>query len=148
MKKQIKNLIIILELIVIVFLIIYIITTNTKEETRTENSDKVISNSTTNVEEAGKKEYIKTYNVIEKINIDDETGDNDYYVLKQFQDDNLVIVKIKNTYNLEINQNYEFVLYGEKEEGKTYSQNDIFENFEIKDIRKTDKVGLEQIQDF
>lgn len=97
---------------------------------------------------AGKKEYIKTYNVIEKINIDDETGDNDYYVLKQFQDDNLVIVKIKNTYNLEINQNYEFVLYGEKEERKTYSQNDIFETFEIKDIRKTDKVGLEQIQDF
>ena len=102
----------------------------------------------TKVEEAGKKEYIKTYNVVEKINIDDETGEINYYVLKQFQDDNLVIVKIKNTYNLEINQNYEFVLYGEKDEGKTYSQNDIFENFEIKDIRKTDKVGLEQIQDF
>ena len=30
---------------------------------------------------------------------------------------------------------------------KTYTQNEIFENFEIQDIRKTDKTGLDQIQD-
>ena len=36
--------------------------------------------------------------------------------------------------------------YG-KEEEKTYTQNEIFENFEIQDIRKTDKTGLDQIQD-
>lgn len=50
------------------------------------------------------------------------------------------------TYNLEKSKNYEFVLYGIKNESQKYTQNDIFENFEIKNIVETDKIGLEQIQ--
>lgn len=94
-----------------------------------------------------KREYIKTYNVIEKLDITDETGIYNYYVIKQFQDDEPVLIKVLNTYNLEKDKNYEFVLYGIKNENQKYTQNEIFKNFEIKNIVETDKIGLEQIQE-
>lgn len=94
-----------------------------------------------------KREYIKTYNVIEKLYITDETGIYNYYVIKQFQDDEPVLIKVLNTYNLEKDKNYEFVLYGIKNENQKYTQNEIFKNFEIKNIVETDKIGLEQIQE-
>lgn len=94
-----------------------------------------------------KREYIKTYNVIEKLDITDETGIYNYYVIKQFQDDEPVLIKVLNTYNLEKDKNYEFVLYGIKNENQKYTQNEIFDNFEIKNIIETDKIGLEQIQE-
>ena len=94
-----------------------------------------------------KREYIKTYNVIEKPDITDETGIYNYYVIKQFQDDEQVLIKVLNTYNLEKDKTYEFVLYGNKIKDKKYNQNEIFENFEIKNIVETDKIGLEQIQE-
>lgn len=94
-----------------------------------------------------KREYIKTYNVIEKLDINDETGNYRYYVIKQFQDNEPVLIKVSNTYNLEKDKTYEFVLYGIKIKDKKYTQNEIFENFEIKNIIETDKIGLEQIQE-
>lgn len=94
-----------------------------------------------------KREYIKTYNVIEKLDIVDETGKYNYYVIKQFQDSEFVLIRVPNTYNLEKEKNYEFVLYGSKIKDKKYTQNEIFENFEIKNITETDKIGLEQIQE-
>lgn len=90
---------------------------------------------------------MKTYNVIEKLDITDETGTYNYYVIKQFQEDEPVLIKVSNTYNLEKSKNYEFVLYGIKNESHKYTQNEIFENFEIKNIVETDKIGLEQIQE-
>ena len=94
-----------------------------------------------------KREYIKTYNVIEKLDITDETGDYNYFVIKQFQDNEPVLIKVSNTYKLEKDKNYEFVLYGSKNKDKKYTQNEIFEKFEIKNIIETDKIGLEQIQE-
>lgn len=94
-----------------------------------------------------KREYIKTYNVIEKLDITDETGDYNYYVIKQFQDNEPVLIKVSNTYKLEKDKNYEFVLYGIKNKSQKYTQNEIFEKFEIKNIVETDKTGLEQIQE-
>lgn len=94
-----------------------------------------------------KREYVKTYNVIERLDITDETGDYNYFVIKQFQDNEPVLIKVSNTYNLEKDKNYEFLLYGSKIKDKKYTQNEIFENFEIKNIVETDKTGLEQIQE-
>lgn len=94
-----------------------------------------------------KREYIKTYNVIEKLDILDETGNYNYYVIKQFQDNEPVLIKVLNNYKLEKNKNYEFVLFGIKKDNIKYSQNEIFDNFEIKNIIETDKIGLEQIQE-
>ena len=148
MKSMIKNIIIIIELIIIIALIIYIILINNKIKTISETSD---NSTNTNIENntntSPKKEYIKTYSIIEKLDISDESGNYDYYVIKEFQDDYPVVVKIDNKYNLEERKNYEFVLYGIKDDEKTYSQSEIFKDFEITDIRETNKTGLDQTQD-
>lgn len=94
-----------------------------------------------------KREYIKTYNVIEKLDITDETGIYNYYIIKQFQDNEPVLIKVSNNYNLEKDKNYEFVLFGIRKDNIKYTQNEIFDNFEIKNIIETDKIGLEQIQE-
>ena len=146
MKNMIKNIIIIIELIYIIALIIYIILISNK--TISETSD---NSTNTNIENntntSQKKEYIKTYSIIEKLDISDETGIYNYYVIKEFQDDDPIVVKIDNKYNLEEDKNYEFVLYGIKDDKKTYSQSEIFKDFEITGIKETNKTGLEQIQD-
>ncbi len=148
MKSMIKNIIIIIELIIIIALIIYIILINNKIKTISETSD---NSTNTNIENntntSQKKEYIKTYSIIEKLDISDATGSYNYYVIKEFQDDDPVVVKIDNKYNLEEDKNYEFILYGIKNDEKNYSQSEIFKDFEITDIRETNKTGLEQIQD-
>ena len=95
-----------------------------------------------------KREYVKTYNVIERLDITDETGIYNYYIIKQFQDNEPVLIKVSNNYKLEKNKNYEFVLYGVKKDNIKYTHNEIFDNFEIKNIIETDKIGVEQIQEF
>lgn len=148
MKNMIKNIVIIIELIFIIALIIYIILISNKNKTISETSD---NSTNTNIENntntSQKKEYIKTYSIIEKLDISDETGSYNYYVIKEFQDDDPIVVKIDNKYNLEEDKNYEFVLYGIKDDKKTYSQSEIFKDFEIIDIKETNKTGLEQTQD-
>ena len=100
-----------------------------------------------NAKNEEKREYIKTYNVIEKLDITDETGIYNYYIIKQFQDNEPVLIKVSNNYKLEKNKNYEFMLYGVKKDNIKYTHNEIFDNFEIKNIIETDKIGLEQIQE-
>ncbi len=148
MENKTKNIIIVIEAVIIVALIVFMVLGNSETNTKTGNSN-LNTQETENIsEDTEKLEYIKTYNIIQKLDISDETENYDFYVIQQFQDnDNPVLIKVEKTYNLEEGENYEIVLYGVKEEGKTYTQNEIFENFEIQDIRKTDKTGLDQIQD-
>ncbi len=149
MKENVR--IVIFESIVIAVLILYITVGFNQTGINTVSENNVIEvDSKTNYaqDELEKREYIKTYNIIEKLNLSDETGNYDYYVIKQFQVDDPVVIKVDNQYNLEQGKNYEFVLYGVKKEEITYLPNKIFEDFEIKNIVKTDKTGLEQIQDF
>ena len=148
MENKTKNIIIVIEAVIIVALIVFMVIENNETNTKTGNSN-LNTQETENIsEDTEKLEYIKTYNIIQKLDISDETENYDFYVIQQFQDnDNPVLIKVEKTYNLEEGENYEIVLYGVKEEGKTYTQNEIFENFEIQDIRKTDKTGLDQIQD-
>jgi len=143
--------IVIFESIVIAVLILYITVGFNQTGINTVSENNVIEvDSKTNYaqDELEKREYIKTYNIIEKLNLSDETGNYDYYVIKQFQVDAPVVIKVDKQYNLEQGKNYEFVLYGVKKEEITYLPNKIFEDFEIKNIVETDKTGLEQIQDF
>ena len=76
-----------------------------------------------------------------------EKESNCYNIIKQFQDNEPVLIKVSNNHKLEKNKNYEFVLFGIKKDNIKYTQNEIFENFEIKNIIETDKIGLEQIQE-
>ena len=115
--------IVIFESIVIAVLILYITVGFNQTRINTVSENNVIEvDSKTNYaqDELEKREYIKTYNIIEKLNLSDETGNYDYYVIKQFQVDAPVVIKVDKQYNLEQGKNYEFVLYGVKKEEITY----------------------------
>lgn len=150
MKDKENVVVVIFETIVIVVLILYITVgfNQTRINTVSDNNVTEVDTKTNYaLDDLEKREYIKTYNIIEKLDLSDETGNYDYYVIKEFQVDDPVVIKVDNKYELEEGKNYEIVLYGVKIDGKTYSQSEIIDNFEIKDIKQTDKTGLEQIQD-
>lgn len=150
MKDKENVVVVIFETIVIVVLILYITVgfNQTRINTVSDNNVTEVDTKTNYaLDDLEKREYIKTYNIIEKLDLSDETGNYDYYVIKEFQVDDPVVIKVDNKYELEEGKNYEIVLYGIKINGKTYSQSEIIDNFEIKDIKQTDKIGLEQTQD-
>ena len=151
MRDKIKN-IFIIQTIIIVVLMMYILLENKKNNSSLENVDSnvAVSNNkiTHNIVSEEKRRYTKTYSVVKNLNMTDETGNYNYYVVKEFQNEEPVIIKVKQSFDLKEKQNYEIILYGTKIEGENYSPAEIFENFEIIDIRETDKTGLDQIQDF
>lgn len=93
-------------------------------------------------------EFVKTYRVVSDLQKTDQTGNYNYYVIEKFQYDNPIVVRIENKYKLEENTNYEFTFKGGIDSLKTdYSMEEIFKQFRIINIKKTDKEGLEQRQD-
>lgn len=92
-------------------------------------------------------EFTRTYNIIADLNKKDLTGENNYYVISQYQEGEPTIIKINCNYNLQENANYEFSFKGKKINGKKYSIQEIFDTFEIVKIEKTDKIGMDQVQD-
>ena len=94
-----------------------------------------------------KVEFKKTYNVKRYLAPLDNSGDYKYYIVSQYQVTETAIVKISARYNLEENQNYEFSFEGFKKENKSYSIEEIFNDFGIINIEKTDKTGMAQTQD-
>ena len=92
-------------------------------------------------------EFIRTYNVVSNLNMTDTTGKYNFYVIQQFQLFEPIVVKVNKKYTLEENENYEFTFSGSKINGKEYTIQDIFNTFDIVNIVKTEKTGLEQIQD-
>ena len=92
-------------------------------------------------------QFTRTYNIISNLNRTDLSGENNYYVIDQYQLGEPTIIKVDLNYNLEENANYEFSFKGKKIDGKTYSIQELFDNFEIVKIEKTDKTGMNQIQD-
>ena len=78
----------------------------------------------------------------------DQTGNYNYYVIEKFQYDNPIVIKVEKKYKLDENANYEFSFKGGIDGGKTdYSMEEIFKQFRIINIQKTNKEGLEQRQD-
>ena len=93
-------------------------------------------------------EFVRTYRVISDLQKADQTGNYNYYVIEKFQYDNPIVVRVENKYKLEENTNYEFTFKGGIDSKKTdYSMEEIFKQFRIINIQKTDKEGLEQRQD-
>ena len=91
--------------------------------------------------------FVRTYNIVANLNMTDTTGKYNFYVVQQFQLSEPIVIKIDNEYNLEENKNYEFTFKGTKIDGKEYTIQDIFNTFDITNIEKTDRIGLEQRQD-
>lgn len=108
--------------------------------------EKYSSNTTTqNITDV---EFVRTYHIIADLRKTDQTGNYNYYVIEKFQYDNPIVIKVEKKYKLEENANYEFTFKGGIDELKTnYSMEEIFYQFRIINIQKTDKEGLEQRQD-
>lgn len=93
-------------------------------------------------------EFVRTYHIVADLRKTDQTGNYNYYVIEKFQYDNPIVIKVEREYQLEENANYEFTFKGGIDELKTdYSMEEIFDQFKIINIQKTDKEGLEQRQD-
>ncbi len=91
--------------------------------------------------------FVRTYNIKEKLKETDTTGQYNYYVISQFQTNELALIKLENTYKLEENKNYEFSFEGTKINEQDYTIQEIFSGFKITNIKQTNKLGLEQRQD-
>lgn len=91
--------------------------------------------------------FVRTYNIKEKLKETDTTGQYNYYVISQFQTNELALIKIENTYKLEESKNYEFSFEGTKINEQDYTIQEIFSGFKITNIKQTNKLGLEQRQD-
>lgn len=76
--------------------------------------------------------------IIENLEKEDTTGEYNYYVVKNIDEDNPVVVKIDKKYELQANTNYEFEFSGPKK--AYYLNNDdmryIFELCEIINIKQ------------
>ena len=92
-------------------------------------------------------EFTRTYNIVSNLNKTDATGENNFYVVQQFQLFEPIVIKVNKKYVLQENGNYEFTFKGNKIDGKDYTIQDIFNTFDITNIEKTDKEGIEQRQD-
>lgn len=92
--------------------------------------------------------FIRTYEVVADLKMPDETGNFHYYTIKQYQNEEPVVIKIENKYKLEENQNYEFTFTGTvpSKSFQYFSISEIFEKFTIVDIVKTEKEGSDQVQ--
>lgn len=92
-------------------------------------------------------EFVRTYNVKSDLKETDQTGNYNFYVVEQYQMNNPTIIKVDKKYKLEEKNNYEFTFKGVKKDEKDYSDQEIFTDFQIMNIEKTDKKGMEQRQD-
>lgn len=117
------------------------------------NKDIYIGNTTMGYEEGfckrnptSSKEFIRTYKIL---NIAPSNDENYLYLtIRQFQAEEVETVKIsKNIYNdYEVNKSYEFTF---KKTNQTLEDNikSIFTNTKLIKVEKTNKVGLEQINE-
>lgn len=98
--------------------------------------------------EDGECIFTRTYRVIEKMNYQTTDNISKFVILDQFQDHQPFIVNLSKDQasKLTKNKNYEFMFTGNKKAQKSkYSE--LFKNFEITDIKETDRVGLDQLQE-
>ncbi len=90
--------------------------------------------------------FTKTYNIL---NVADSNDENYIYLtIRQFQEEEIKTVKVQKSLanNIEISKDYEFTFrYTDKKVEENIES--IFTNTTLVSIKKTDKQGLEQIQD-
>ena len=92
--------------------------------------------------EDGRKEFIRTYKIISIT--PDHAEEYVNVTLQQFQLDT-VMVKVPSKFNIEVGKNYEFTFTTYESFDDTIEN--IFRYTTIKEVKKTDKIGLEQIQE-
>ncbi len=117
---------------------------NFKTENTSSNPVNTISNDVNNNTE--NSTFTKTYNVLNVAGSNDENYI--YLTIRQFQEEEVKTVKVQKSLvnNIEIRKDYEFTFkYTDKKAQENIES--IFANATLISIKKTDKQGLEQIQD-
>ncbi len=151
MKKSSKLIVITLIIIMLLLLAGYSIKRIMKRETNDIFTGRnTIKSEQTNIPEEKYKEnisFIRTYRVVADLNETDQTGQYNFVVVEQYQVEEPVVIKLDKQYKIEENANYEISFNGIKILEKEYSIKEIFENFQIVSVKKTNKIGLDQIQD-
>ncbi len=151
MKKSSKLIVITLIIIMLLLLAGYSIKRIMKRETNDIFTGRnTIKSEQTNIPEEKYKEnisFIRTYRVVADLNETDQTGQYNFVVVEQYQVEEPVVIKLDKQYKIEENANYEISFSGIKILEKEYSIKEIFENFQIVSVKKTNKIGLDQIQD-
>ena len=92
-------------------------------------------------------QFVRTYNVKSDLKETDQTGNYNFYVVEQYQMNDPAIIKVNKKYKLDEGNDYEFTFKGVKKDRKDYTTQDIFTDFYIVNIEKTDKKGMDQKQD-
>lgn len=94
-----------------------------------------------------KRTFTKTYHVLKVLDMN--TDEAKYLILKQFQIPEVAIVQIQNYLLPEIQENdpCEFTFKYADTLIKDRDINSIFDNTELLKVEKTDKLGLEQVND-
>lgn len=92
-------------------------------------------------------QFVRTFNVKSDLKETDKTGNYNFYIVEQYQMNEPALIKVEKKYKLEEGNDYEFTFKGEKKERADYTAQDIFTDFRIVNIEKTDKKGLDQRQD-
>ncbi len=98
--------------------------------------------------ETGECLFTKTYRIVDVTKYKGEDDTLKYIILDQFQVKDPFIVKLTKDQvsSLTKDQNYEFTFSGDKRYQKSENR-EIFQNYELIDIKETDKVGLDQLQE-
>ena len=147
MKKSVK--VIIISLIILIFIcVIQILRLHNKiVEMQKDTTNNNVAQENAENENTTDVEFVRTFYIVANLNQTDAVAENNFYVINQYQTFNPIVIKIDKKYNLEEKENYEFTFKGTKIDGKDYNNEEIFDCFEITNIEKTDKLGMEQIQD-
>lgn len=100
------------------------------------------------IKEKGECTFIKTYNIVDILRYQSTDNLFQFVILDQFEINKPFIVSLTKDQvsKLEKNKNYEFTFSGNrKNKAKEYYE--LFENYQIDDIRITNKIGLDQLQE-
>ncbi|MFA5603629.1 MAG: hypothetical protein WDA12_02090 [Bacilli bacterium] len=92
--------------------------------------------------------FTRTYNVVDIMKYQTSDNDSKFIILDQFQSVEPFVVNLKNDQAaiLTKGDNFEFSFSGEKKYHKSEYTN-LFKNFKLDNIKQTDKIGLDQVQD-
>lgn len=98
--------------------------------------------------EEGECMFTRTYHIIDIMNYQTNDNASKFIILDQFQMVNPFIVNLPDDQvsKLTKGKTYEFTFRGDKKNHKS-EYNELFKKFELNNIKETDRVGLNQLQD-
>ncbi len=98
--------------------------------------------------EEGECAFTRTYHVVDIMKYQATDNISKFVILDQFQEYNPFIVKLTKDQASKLfkNKMYEFTFNGSRKY-KNKEYNELFENFELTNIKETEKVGLDQLQE-